>query len=181
MVCVLYLSIWTNEAGSVQAAAVLNRTLNLLETVAPPLPVKEEKKATEEKKVETPVTKPEETNVPVKAEEEKKQDQTAAPKEEKKAEEEKKVDTSAEKKVEIPVAKPEGANAPAKEVEEKKQDQATVPKKGAEPLVKYYAMYKVKTIENPPTRVNNMVYSPCVSYDIDTDQAYVFRVASKTA
>ena len=41
-------------------------------------------------------------------------------------------------------------------------------------LVKYYALYKLKHIEDVPSKINNMVFCPSVASDIDTDQAYVF-------
>ena len=40
-------------------------------------------------------------------------------------------------------------------------------------LVKYYSIYKVKSIVDPPAKVNNIVHCPGSSYDFDTDGAYV--------
>ncbi len=45
----------------------------------------------------------------------------------------------------------------------------------SQPLVKYYAIYSIRGYDGVPGRVNNIVYCPELSSDIDTDSAYVSR------
>jgi hypothetical protein len=59
-----------------------------------------------------------------------------------------------------------------KELHKEKKKIVQKPKPDKE-FMKYYVIYKIKSIDNPPDQINNAYFCPSVTEDIDTDFAYV--------
>lgn len=63
-------------------------------------------------------------------------------------------------------------NAPEMPVAIEESKMKTVEKNND--LVKYYTIFKIKQIEDPPRKLGNATFCPMVNQDIDTDNAFVF-------